>query len=326
MIIILLFSISGKIWAGRKGPIFEMEIPAQRELLKKYFEFNSLEAPALFSRTAFYDNFYTVLAENKESANSFDLFKSREFRHTPNLDFSLAFENHNMGFENPEKKNDQYGYCLGVTTVLRKMNLLAFFDPEKKAVSQADYEKLIDLVMENKPVIIPHFSNLHEFSSTPGIKEYMVKHVLDQWARKNATIYSAIVQMLLGTKRKYSKAEAHKLYGKLKARLDRHYPPRVFLSKKNYEGKLLGPQYIHVMQVFSLSELNDDGSYKIGVWHINKTWDKATYFIEVRADGSAWLETRDLGELDIVPGDDAQIAEMIKYLKPFCLHHQELCR
>jgi hypothetical protein len=45
-----------------------------------------------------------------------------------------------------------------------------------------------------------------------------------------------------------------------------------------------------------------DGSYTIGVWHINNKWDKATYQIVVLADGSASLEGRDLGELDIVPG------------------------
>jgi hypothetical protein len=79
------------------------------------------------------------------------------------------------------------------------------------------------------------------------------------------------------------------------------------------------------MEAFEISEKAADGSYKIGVWHINNPWDKATYYVEVRADGSAWMEWRDLGELDIVPGDDAEIAEMVKNLKPFCEANPTLC-
>ncbi len=109
------------------------------------------------------------------------------------------------------------------------------------------------------------------------------------------------------------------------ARLDRHYPPNLFLSKKNYDKPLLGGQYIHIMQAFDLTERKEDGSYKIGVWHINNKWDKATYYIDVRADGTAWMEWRDLGELNIVPGDDAEIAEMIHRLAPFCREHAGLC-
>jgi hypothetical protein len=48
------------------------------------------------------------------------------------------------------------------------------------------------------------------------------------------------------------------------------------------------------MQAFEISEKKKDGSYTIGVWHIYNKWDKATYQIDVRADGSAWPEWSDL--------------------------------
>jgi hypothetical protein len=332
LMVLALVVFSGSAFAQRKGPIFKMdEIPAQRTLLEKYLPYNILRAPILEARHIKYTSLYQASSEA-----AFDVFKSRVPRHTPNLDFSLAFENHNMGFENAEKKNDQYGFCLGVTTQLRKMNLLAFYDPENKyGASVPDkkdhgawlsfYKSLIDKVMSNKPVIIPGFSGLNEFSGTPGIKEYMVLHVLNQWATKNATLYSGFHQMLWGVKRKYSKAEAETLYHDVKARIDRHYPPRLFLSKKNYDKPLFGAQYIHIMQAFEISKKKEDGSYKIGVWHINNKWDKATYHIEVRADGTAWMEWRDLGELDLVPGDDAEIAEMMRNLSPFCKDKPELC-
>lgn len=329
--LIFIFS-SATAFAQRKGPVFKMEeIPAQRDLLIRYLPYNALRAPLLEARLIKYKSLYEAMSDS-----DFDVLKSRVPRHTPNLDFSLAFENHNMGFEDAKKKNDQYGYCIGVTTELRKMNLLAFYDPENKyGASVPDkkdhtawlnyYKKLVDKVMSNRPVIIPGFANLNEFSGTPGIKEHMVRHVANQWATKNATLYSGLHQMLWGVKRKYSKKEADKLYYKIRERLDRHYPPNLFLSKKNYDKPLLGGQYIHIMQAFDLTERKDDGSYKIGVWHINNKWDKATYYIDVRADGTAWMEWRDLGELDIVPGDDAEIAEMIHRLAPFCREHAGLC-
>lgn len=130
----------------------------------------------------------------------------------------------------------------------------------------------------------------------------------------------------MGVKRSYSKREANKLYDRVKLRLARHYPPRLFLSKKNYDKPLFGAQYIHVMQAFEISEKKKDGSYTIGVWHIYNKWDKATYQIDVRADGSAWPEWSDLGELDIDPGDDAEVAEMIKNLKPFCELNSQVCQ
>lgn len=330
---LLILSVSFSALANRKGPIFKMsEIPAQRTLLEKYLPYNTLRAPITEARQIKYNSIYQTL-----DSHDFEVFQSRVFRHTPNYEFSLAFENHNMGFEDAKKKNDQYGFCLGVTTELRKMNLLAFYDPENKYGADvpdkkthfnewlAYYKKLIDDVMVNKPVIIPHFSNLHELSGTPGIKEYMVLHVMNQWASKNASLYSGLYEMLLGVKRSYSKREANKLYHDLKKRIARHYPPRLFLSKKNYKEPLFGAQYIHIMQAFDITEMREDGSYEIGVWHINNKWDKATYYIKVKADGTAWMEWRDLGELDIVPGDDAEIAEMVKNLRPFCKIHSELC-
>ena len=330
--LLVLVLASSSVFAQRKGPIFKMdEIPAQRTLLAKYLPYNFLMAPVIEARHIKYTSLYQAYSES-----AFDVFKSRFSRHTPNLDFSLAFENHNMGFENAEKKNDQYGFCLGVTTELRKMNLLAFYDPENKYGANvpdkkdkkawlAFYQGLIDKVMSNKPVIIPGFSGLNEFSGTEGIKDYMILHVLNQWATKNATLYSGLHQMLWGVKREYSKAEADTLYDEVKARIDRHYPPRLFLSKKNYDKPLFGAQYIHIMQAFEISEKKPDGSYQIGVWHINNKWDKATYHIQVKPDGTAWMEWRDLGELDIVPGDDAEIAEMVKNLSPFCKDKPELC-
>jgi hypothetical protein len=318
--------------AQRKGPIFQMdEIPAQRVLLQSYLSYNLINAPIANARLVNFTSLYQTLEES-----DFDVFKSHVFRHTPNLEFSLAFQNHNMGFENKEKKNDQYGFCLGVTTELRKMNLLAFYDPENTSKAQVPkiedqeawlnfYKELIDKIMTNRPVIIPGFANLQELSGTPGIKEYMVRHVLNQWAMKNASLYSGFDQMLMGVKREYSKNEAEKLFLDVKQRLARHYPPRLFLSKKNYDKPLFGAQYIHVMEAFEISEKEADGSYKIGVWHINNPWDKATYHVEIRADGSDWMEWRDLGELDIVPGDDAEIAEMVKNLKPFCAKNPDLC-
>ncbi len=318
--------------ANRKGPIFSLdEIPSQRSLLFEYAKFNALHTIDNNARLLKFEGVYREL-----TAEDFLVFKSREGRHVPNLDFSLAFQNHNMGFENKDKKNDQYGFCLGVTTELRKMNLLAFYDPENKYLAEvpskedseawlAFYKDLIDQVMINRPVIIPGFANLQELSGTPGLKEYMVRHVLNQWAMKNASIYSGFFQMLLGVKREYSKKEANQLYKEVRERIARHYPPRLFLSKKNYDKPLLGGQYIHVMEAFEISEMAEDGSYKIGVWHINNPWDKATYHVEIRADGTAWMEWRDLGELDIVPGDDAEIAEMVHHLKPFCEKYNELC-
>jgi hypothetical protein len=121
-----------------------------------------------------------------------------------------------MGIENVEKKTDQFGFCFRVTTVLRKMNLLAFFDPDNQLGSLVPskddkvawmefYKALIDRVMMNKPVVIPCFSGLHEFSENPDIKSYMVLHVLNQTATNNASLYSGLEQMLLVVKRSYSK-------------------------------------------------------------------------------------------------------------------------
>jgi hypothetical protein len=93
-----LFAASS--FAQRKGPIFQMdEIPAQRMLLQSYVPYNLINAPISNARLVNYTSAYQTLEES-----DFDVFKSRVFRHTPNLDFSLAFQNHNMGFENKEKK------------------------------------------------------------------------------------------------------------------------------------------------------------------------------------------------------------------------------
>ena len=87
-----LILCSFSVFASRKGPIFKIEeIPSQRSLLLKYVNFNSHHMVANNSRLLKFERLYKEL-----TPEDFLVFKSRQARHTPNLEFSLAFQNHNM--------------------------------------------------------------------------------------------------------------------------------------------------------------------------------------------------------------------------------------
>lgn len=276
------------------------------------------------------------------SSKDFKLFQIFQNKRAPKIENDLAFENDPIDFSNLIV--DDLGVCMGVTSVIRKFNMLAHFDPQntfkaKVPIRQthekewiAFYQKLIDKVMSNIPTVIPYFHDLEEISSYGNFYTYLQRHSLDQWALNNMTIQAGAAQMLLGVKTVFNKIDGYFLYSTLKKRLNRYYNPKVFLAQPGSFNKK-EDIWIHVMQVYDLTPMNRDGSYQIKLWDPNfpANHELSKAVVDITKDGKALFHDEDgtltkLSAIDLYKWDDAEIAEILLNYQPFCKKYPTICQ
>ena len=278
------------------------------------------------------------------SKKDFDIFKIFKNKRSPKIENDLSFENDEIDFSNLLVSD--LGVCMGVTSVIRKFNMLAHFDPKNKLgtkypIRQIDekawfayFQKLIDRVMANIPTVFPEFENLEELSMYGNFYTYLQRHSLDQWALNNLSLRAGVGEMLLSIKNHFSRRKARTLYSQLYQRLKRHYNPKVYLSKPG-SFKQSGDIWIHVMQVYKISNVNKDGSYRIHLWDPNypASHELSDAIVDITADGKAIFHDEDnkksqLSMIDLYRWDDAEIAEILINYKHFCSQekHQDFCK
>lgn len=326
-----------KVYENEESPY------TQREFFKTYFPLYAYKKVKRLTAVEVLSTYFSYKASFEKEA--FDIFKIFQDKREPKIENDLSFENDSYDFSS--LLDAQYGVCMGVSSVIRKFNMLAYFDinnqdgrdvplrHENEKKWRAYYEGLIDRVMNNMPTIIPGFYDLEDLSSHGNFYTYLQKHSLDQWALNNLTLRGGLREMLGGLiKNRFSKKKGLRLYRQLRKRLSLHYNPKVYLTQPLRTSDAQKPDgmedleiWIHVMQVYSLSEMKKDGSYTVSLWDPNypASHPGARAMVDINSQGKALYYHKDLGDgkeelsdIDIYKYDDAEIAEILINYKKFC--------
>lgn len=251
--------------------------------------------------------FYEKIQSENPEKSPFRVFNANNFKRKPQKEWSFAF--YNTGFDLKDVVKNEFGFCAGFSTALRKFNMLTYFDPtntEGQNVPSREsnptawfnfYKTKIDAVMANQMVVIPNFDHLYELSSDPEIGLYMKQMVVRQWELTNVNLLQGIGDGFLAVTKKMNSQDLNKTYDYLKKRLSYGYNPIVYLAKhdddltnsktaKKVDAKWynlkqqleklritineMSKQWIHVLMITELSDRASDGSFTFKVWDINE--------------------------------------------------------
>ncbi len=219
------------------------------------------------------------------------------------------------------------GACFGVTELIRRMNLLAVFDPTNVSGATVPsrtnpkayfefFESLLKKIGKNEVAVFPGFHNFLELSSDSLIKRAMLERAIFIWAEKNARL-SVVFQMWKSPNFKMRKHELGRLHRDLKERMALHYNPVIFIARPIKE-------WIHLLQVSAVSEVAADGSWSMTIWDPNDAPPYSQRTITVDRDGNVNYDGP-LTEVEIAPGDDAEIGKIAGSLAQFCEQNRSLC-
>lgn len=218
------------------------------------------------------------------------------------------------------------GACYGTTELIRRLNLLAIYDPENRSGTAvpprnqpaklfAFFVNQLEKIGKNEPAVFPGYANLKELSSDPLLKRALIERAAIFWAEKNAR-FGALFEMLNSPNGNLTETELKRVHAQLTERLALRYNPVIFIAKPIKE-------WIHVLQVYAITERRSDGSYEISVWDPNSRYPYNKGTIRVTRAGATYGGT--LTEIELVPGDDREIAEITGSLKRFCARNETLC-
>ena len=275
-------------------------------------------------------------AETNPSRSAFRMFNFAQSRRVPGNDWIFPFSNSDEeGFE--DIVNIEFGMCAGFTLLLRKMNMLAFYDPENLEMQSVPdrikkpkewlkfMHSKVDDIVDLHMAIIPSFKNLKEFSSDPEIGHYLRTKILHEWKTANVNLFQGTQAILGATKQSLSETERAKTYTYLESRLNLGYNPTVYLVR-HADTFASSEQWIHVVQVTGIQPKAKDGSYKIQIWDVNSSLPSyADVSITVRADGQINYAGMMLGNIIPLKWDDLEISYMIKNNIDFCIDRPDLC-
>lgn len=320
------------------------QIPTQTQVLKegvfRYFKRLPRSTPSYLLHAMDLGNYhlFTKLHEDyiseQRQSTPFDVFYTHSDKRFPKKENFFSFVNDSYDFKDIVKV--EFGLCAGVSILLRRFNMLAYFDQYEQVESApregsskwfSFYKKKIDeIVTEKKPVIIPGFANLLEFSSVPEIKKYIQENVVKEWADSASALWRGVSQQLYSVRGTFTKKEANQLYDELSYKTQAlGYSPIVWLAKPN-SNPFSKDQWIHVMQVIEVSEPNRAGAYTIKVWDINNhIGEGAIRDVLVNAKGEAYFDGFKLAEIEVLHYDDLEISQMIENKLYWCADHRGLC-
>lgn len=219
------------------------------------------------------------------------------------------------------------GACYGMTELIRKMNLLAIFDPENRSGATVPprtnpkeyfefYDRLFGKIADNEVAVFPGFSDFKSLYSDSLVRRAMKERVVILWAEKNAR-FSVLFQMYKSPKFKLRNKELAVLHRKLKSRLELNYNPVIFIAKPIKD-------WIHVLQVISVSDRAADGSWSASVWDPNSPPPGSQRTLTVDRNGNTYYDGT-LTEVEIAPGDDQEIGKIAGSITRFCSENASLC-
>ncbi|MBL7714061.1 MAG: hypothetical protein JNL01_01250 [Bdellovibrionales bacterium] len=265
------------------------------------------------------DSNYGSLTDNPEVFEIFKLLRSRTIK--PSAEHSFNFTNSDSSFS--PICDLTLGVCQGMTNLDRRLNMLVYYDPENTLAQKVPtepkklfrfYEDLIQKTREGKPVVVPGFNNLMEMSQHPVMGRVLREAVVKTWASENATL-PGILTVLTSIRGSFSAKEAKDLHDDLKQRVARHYNPIIYLSKSLSSARR---KWIHILPVHAVSDKAEDGSYQVSIKDPNRSPSHNEDFLTITKEGKATFGGSELVEVDIMPGDDSEIAQFLTSTIEFC--------
>jgi hypothetical protein len=305
--------------------MFPKPVMTQSELieegLKEYFP-NLIEniKENIEHLTGFSDfDFFQALHQQNPKKSFFRLLKKNSYRNQPQKEWSFSFYNNGASFS--DILTMEFGLCSGMTSTLRKFNLLANFDATvSRSIPDREnhpkewlkyYTDKIDQIIDYKMTTIEGFENLYSFSSDPEIQKFIRESVVERWKENNVNLLQGAADGFLSVNQVMTKEDFQELHTDLKQRLEYGYNPIVYLSKPA-ESLFSKKQWIHVVMVIGVSAPKADGSFSVEIWDSNYPAQKAKRIIDISSSGEINLEGANLNMIKLLRWDDLEIERIIK--------------
>lgn len=262
----------------------------------------------------------------------FRMFNSTFHRRKPNLAWSLSIKNDEKYFRGIMKL--QYGVCAGLTIVTRKLQMLAFFDPQNKFKQIVPNlkgsnewfnfmkHKIDDVIANNKMTIIPYFHNTLELSNEPRIKRYLKEHIIRQWELANINVLQGVYQGYLGSIRMMDHRTALENIKQLKETLKLGINPIMIMPAP--DSKLFSTdKWIHVVQVVDI--IKNVNAYTLKIWDPNVDDPNKSADVNIFDNGQMFFEDRALAGIYPIRWDNLEIADMVEKNLQFCIDRPGFC-
>lgn len=258
----------------------------------------------------------------------FRIFEKNAYKKKPAQAWSFPFYNRPEFFTDILKH--EFGFCSGITSSLRKFNMLATFQAEAVGfVPNREthpkewleyYTSRIEKVMNNEMTTFEGYQDLYTFSSDPEIQKYIREKIVDQWQKNNVNLIQGAVDGFLSVRQNMDAKDLKELHQELSTKLGYGYNPIVYLSQKSKKF-LSTKQWIHVVMVTDISAREADGSYQVKIWDINRDAKSATRTIKISAQGEMVMGEKTLNMIKVLRWDDLEIERMIKKNVDHCLQN-----
>lgn len=269
----------------------------------------------------------------KHHPEAFDIFKLHEANHRPQVDNDLTFVNESNDFEGIGDR--RFGYCFGMATLIRNIEVLAFFDPSATAPAEKGskqwlrfYRRIIKRLASGQATVIPGFKNVHDFSADKQIALELKIMIMTLWDA-HAVSWRAF-GFALRASRPITLKEQTAFTQNIKERLARHEMPKILFSALVPLEKFLGIETdIHTVNVYDIQDLPNGGS-RVFIWDEDLYVDellKNPAYLDFTPDGKIhyekWFDPADpstefIGRVEIAPENDEETAMQIDSLNQFC--------
>lgn len=270
--------------------------------------------------TGFSDfDFFQALHKDNPNSSLFRLLKKNSSRNKPQKEWSFPFYNNGDSFS--DIMTMEFGLCSGMTSTLRRFNMLTNFNPitNKSIPDKATqpkkwlkyYTDKVDQIVDYKMTTIEGFENLYSFASDPDIQKYIRENVVERWKENNINLLQGAVDGFMSVNQEMTRKDLKDLHEDLSQRLEYGYNPIVYLSRKA-EKLFSKKQWIHVVMVTGLSKPESDGSFNIEIWDSNHPAEKAQRTITVSSSGEIVYGQARLNMIKRLRWDDLEIERIIK--------------
>lgn len=269
------------------------------------------------------------------ATSDFNLFKAHAYRELPSRENAPSFINTETEFKGVGDR--EYGYCWGMSTLIRYFDQLAFFDPSQARDSIARTQEKIDSLMQGRAVVFNGFHHLRELSLVPELELYLKVYSMELWRSRAVRVDS--LEILRGSSDRMTKTEILNFANDLEARLSRGETPKLIFSSVIPQDVILGMNTnIHVVLASRVERLSN-GEIRIHIFDVNfygETMQKDAKFFRVTSEGkiiySPWLGRNEkpeqggdqIAKIAYPPENDDETVQIMLALKRFCTNRTTL--
>lgn len=235
--------------------------------------------------------------------NNFAIHSESFERMQPNTgEHLLDFLNEKSEFKGFHQRT--LGYCYGHTTLQRKFNYLAVFDPdnkygadipnvEKERKWKRFYRKRINRIKRGKATVIPGFNNLREFCANPIIKKILKEKTVEEW-RDNAARLGGVSLFLKGLN-ELNKKTVDKRVNDIRAALAVNITPKIYMTNSKR------PMFMHIISVYDVID-DSDGSTRLCILDNHQYEDQligCQTYLRIYPDGRMFYPAWEEPERDV---------------------------